>query len=94
MIRRPCGALGASALITAAITAFYGTHRARGPDFFVYPDYFLFHVGLRSSYYAGGMRVFRFVASGIEEVGHYIDSEGNNFWRVESSCRSTQRPAT
>jgi hypothetical protein len=22
------------------------------------------------------MRVFRFVASGIEEVGHYIDAEG------------------
>ena len=30
------------------------------------------------------MRVFRFVASGSEEVGHYIDSEGNNFWRVET----------
>jgi hypothetical protein len=45
VIRRPCGAVGASALITAAITAFYDLHRARGPDFFVYPDYFLFHVG-------------------------------------------------
>jgi len=47
VIRRPCGAVGASALITAAITAFYDLHRARGPDFFVYPDYFLFHVGGR-----------------------------------------------
>lgn len=45
VIRRPCGAVGASALITAAITAFYDLHRTRGPDFFVYPDYFLFHVG-------------------------------------------------
>jgi hypothetical protein len=45
VLRRPCGAVGASALITAAITAFYDLHRARGPDFFVYPDYFLFHVG-------------------------------------------------
>jgi hypothetical protein len=37
-----------------------------------------------SSYYAGGARVFRFGASGIEEVGHYIDAEGNNFWGVET----------
>ena len=37
-----------------------------------------------SSYYAGGMRVFSFGASGIEEVGHYIDAEGNNFWGVET----------
>lgn len=45
IIDRPGGGLGASALITAAITAFYDTQRARGPDFFIYPDYFLFHVG-------------------------------------------------
>jgi hypothetical protein len=45
VLRRPCGAVGASALITATITAFYDLQRARGPDFFVYPDYFLFHVG-------------------------------------------------
>jgi hypothetical protein len=37
-----------------------------------------------SSYYAGGMRVFRFSEAGIEEVGHYIDAEGNNFWGVET----------
>ena len=42
---RPCGAVGASALIAATITAFYDFHRARGDDFFVYPDYYLFHVG-------------------------------------------------
>jgi hypothetical protein len=45
VIRRPCGGVGASALITATITAFYDLQRARGPDFFIYPDYFLFHVG-------------------------------------------------
>jgi hypothetical protein len=45
VMSRPCGAVGASALITATITAFYDLHRARGPDFFVYPDYYLFHVG-------------------------------------------------
>ena len=45
VMSRPCGAVGASALITATITAFYDIQRARGPDFFIYPDYFLFHVG-------------------------------------------------
>jgi hypothetical protein len=45
VMSRPCGAVGASALITATITAFYDIQRARGPDFFVYPDYYLFHVG-------------------------------------------------
>jgi len=37
-----------------------------------------------SSYYSGGVRVFEFGASGIEEVGHYIDPEGNNFWGIET----------
>ena len=45
VMSRPCGAVGASALITATITAFYDLHRARGADFFVYPDYYLFHLG-------------------------------------------------
>lgn len=45
VLTQPCGAVGASALITATITAFYDIQRARGPDFFVYPDYYLFHVG-------------------------------------------------
>jgi hypothetical protein len=44
VMRRPCGAVGASALIAATITAFYDIQRSRGPDFFVYPDYYLFHV--------------------------------------------------
>jgi DNA-binding beta-propeller fold protein YncE len=37
-----------------------------------------------SSYYAGGVRVFRFGEAGIDEVGHHIDDEGNNFWGVET----------
>jgi hypothetical protein len=45
VVRAPCGAVGASALICAAITAFYDIQRARGDDFFVYPEYYLFHVG-------------------------------------------------
>jgi hypothetical protein len=45
IIGRPGGGLGASALIAAAITAFYDLQRARRPDFFIYPDYYLFHVG-------------------------------------------------
>lgn len=45
IVYEPCGALGASALILATVTAFYDVHRERGEDFFIYPDYFLFHVG-------------------------------------------------
>src|ERR671919_64348 len=45
VMSRPCGAVGASTLIAATITAFYDFHRARGEAFFVYPDYYLFHVG-------------------------------------------------
>jgi hypothetical protein len=36
------------------------------------------------SYYSGGMRVVQFGEGGIEEVGHYIDPNGNNFWGVET----------
>jgi hypothetical protein len=45
VVRHPCGAVGASGLITATVTAFYDIQRSRGRDFFVYPDYYLFHVG-------------------------------------------------
>ena len=45
VVRRPCGVVGASALLLAAITAFYDVQRAASEDFFVYPDYFVFHVG-------------------------------------------------
>ena len=45
VVRRPCGGLGASILTLAAVTAFYDIQRARSAEFFIYPDYFLFHVG-------------------------------------------------
>ncbi|HTU86482.1 MAG TPA: hypothetical protein VMF57_12960 [Solirubrobacteraceae bacterium] len=45
VVRHPCGAVGASTLILAAVTAFYDAQRAKGTEFFIYPDYFLFHVG-------------------------------------------------
>jgi hypothetical protein len=45
VVRHPCGAVGASTLLLAAVTAFYDLQRARGGEFYVYPDYFLFHVG-------------------------------------------------
>src|SRR5918996_326819 len=45
VVRHPFGAVGASGLITATVTAFYDIQRSRGPGFFIYPDYFLFHVG-------------------------------------------------
>ena len=34
------------------------------------------------SWYAGGFRVAQYDATGITEVGHYIDPAGNNFWGV------------
>ncbi|HKZ25767.1 MAG TPA: hypothetical protein VJ398_08270, partial [Acidimicrobiia bacterium] len=34
------------------------------------------------SWYAGGFRVAEYDATGISEVGHYIDPKGNNFWGV------------
>lgn len=43
--RTPGGALGASALLLATITAFYDRERAHAECFFRYPDYFLFHAG-------------------------------------------------
>lgn len=45
VVRHPLGALGASTGILVAVTAFYDVQRARGSEFFIYPDYFLFHVG-------------------------------------------------
>jgi hypothetical protein len=49
VVRRPCGATGASALILATVTAFYDIQRQRhgAEGFFIYPDYYLFHVGER-----------------------------------------------
>ena len=35
------------------------------------------------SYYADGLRVLRYGAGGLMEVGKYIAEGGNNFWGVE-----------
>ncbi len=35
------------------------------------------------SYYDAGLRVINFGPSGIQEVGHYIDTNGNDFWGVQ-----------
>ena len=37
------------------------------------------------SYYDAGLRVVRFGADGMEEVGRFIDSRGNNLWGVEAT---------
>ena len=47
VVRQGCGAVGASTLILASVTAFYDIQRSRSENFFIYPDYFLFHVGGR-----------------------------------------------
>lgn len=47
VVRLHCGAVGASGLLLAAVTAFYDIQRSKGAEFFIYPDYFLFHVGQR-----------------------------------------------
>jgi hypothetical protein len=45
VVRHPGGVVGASVLIMAAVTRFYDYQRSSGRDFFIYPDYFVFHVG-------------------------------------------------
>jgi hypothetical protein len=35
------------------------------------------------SYYTGGLRVVKYGAKGITEVGRFIDEGGNNFWGVQ-----------
>jgi hypothetical protein len=45
VVREPYGAVGSSLLLLAAITAFYDAHRKRSEQFYIYPDYFLFHIG-------------------------------------------------
>jgi hypothetical protein len=47
VVRDGFGAVGASGLITAAVTGFYDILRATHPEgFFRYADYFIFHVGV------------------------------------------------
>lgn len=52
VVRSPGGAVGASALLLATITAFYDLERARAAAFYRYPDYFVFHVGAAVGPYA------------------------------------------
>ncbi len=35
------------------------------------------------SWYSAGLRVMSFGASGLQEVGHFVDNGGSNFWGVE-----------
>jgi hypothetical protein len=45
VVRHPLGAIWKSNFILAMITAFYDVQRRSGNDFFIYPDYFVFHAG-------------------------------------------------
>jgi hypothetical protein len=45
-----------------------------------------------TSYYAGGLRVARFDDNGIEEVGHYVEDHGSNFWGVEVYTTDEAQP--
>jgi hypothetical protein len=47
VVRTGFGAVGASTLILAAVTAFYDRLRTVSDNFFAYADYFVFHVGER-----------------------------------------------
>src|SRR3954452_19659619 len=47
VVRRPGAGGGAGALLLPPVPAFYDIQRARSDDFFIYPDYFVFHVGRR-----------------------------------------------
>jgi hypothetical protein len=42
------------------------------------------------SYYAGGLRAITVGASGIKEVGAFIDEGGNNFWGVDRFAQGGQ----
>lgn len=52
VIREPLGAVWNSALILALVTAFYDKQRALNPDFFIYPDYYIFHTGCSLGMYS------------------------------------------
>jgi purine catabolism regulator len=51
VVSSPHGALGASLLYLAAVHAFYELCRRESPDFWIYPDFFFFHVGRRHGYH-------------------------------------------
>jgi hypothetical protein len=35
------------------------------------------------SHYALGMRVLKYTNGGLEEVGHFVETGGSNYWGVE-----------
>ena len=51
IVREPLAAIWHSSFILAAVTAFYDEQRKSGREFFIYPDYFVFHVGFRPDDY-------------------------------------------
>lgn len=51
VLAHPHGALGASLLYLAAVHAFYELCRRRAADFWIYPDFFFFHVGGRHGHH-------------------------------------------
>lgn len=51
IVSRPHGALGASLLYLAAVHAFYELCRQRSDEFWIYPDFFFFHVGRRHGHH-------------------------------------------
>ncbi|HSE81036.1 MAG TPA: PA domain-containing protein [Gaiellaceae bacterium] len=45
------------------------------------------------SYYSGGMRVIQYGPEGLEELGHYVDEDGNDFWGVQvHKLRQLKKP--
>lgn len=47
VLTTPHGALGASLLYLTAVHAFYDLQRQKADDFWIYPDFYFFHVGAR-----------------------------------------------
>ena len=52
IVQQPLEAVRSSSLILAAVTAFYDAQRKLGSDFFIYPDYYIFHVGCEPGDYS------------------------------------------
>jgi hypothetical protein len=51
VLTAPHGALGASLLYLAAVHAFYELERQESDDFWIYPDFYFFHVGARHGHH-------------------------------------------
>jgi len=51
VVREPLAATRFSAFILAAVTAFYDEQRKLASEFFIYPDYFVFHAGCAAGDY-------------------------------------------